>query len=159
MNQLITNNEENNNQEIQVTKNAEGNFKRITKYKNLATWSPSNEDEMIEYFQLLDSNSNSDVTPFKNIIGQQLVVVDFLTSAYDKVDPDTGEILQGVVTILRDENGKFYSTSSKAVYFTIERVYNIFPLERIKKGMIMEIVGEKRLNGVQIMLNMRGFKN
>lgn len=159
MNQLITNNEENNKQEIQVTKNAEGKYKRITKYKNLATWAPSNDEEMIEYFQLLDSNTNNDVTPFKNIIGSQLIVVDFLTSAYDKVDPDTGEILQGVVTILRDENGKFYSTSSKAVYFTIERVYNIFPLDRIKKGMIMEIVGEKRLNGVQIMLNMKGFKN
>lgn len=158
MNQLI--NEENKNtQEIQVTKNAEGKYKRITNYKNIATWTPSNDDEMIEYFQLLDSNSTSNVTPFKEIIGQQLVVVDFLTSAYDKVDPDTGEILNGVVTILKDENGKFYSTSSKAVYFTIERVYNIFPIERIRKGMVMEIVGEKRINGVQIMINMLGFKN
>lgn len=101
---------EKSNNEYNVFQTPDGKFKRVMKYKDHSTITPTNQLEAIRLSEILDGDN---VTVLNDAIGTVIDVKDVVIRAYDKLDEDTGSILYGATTSIIDHNGNVYATSSK----------------------------------------------
>lgn len=132
-----------------IIKKDDGKFEKIMKYHNFATSEPETEDEKIELFRAFNDDDNNDiVTPMKDLIGETFLVTDFYIQAYESFNEDTGKSDYGAITMLKTDDNKFITTSSKSVYYTIRNIYDVFPLP-----FKVKIIGTRRERGTQINLS------
>jgi hypothetical protein len=59
-------------------------------------------------------------------IRAHITVADVIFNPYDKVNEDTGEMEYGVLTYLVTPDQVVYVTSSKSVYFSMKRIFQVF---------------------------------
>lgn len=108
-----------------VTKGADGKFVRRAEYKPFTSIHAETKDQKIALLKLLKADGAA--IPMKKHVGDKLIVADVILRPYTSLDPDTGEILPGVLTYLFTPDQKeVYVTSSKSVYFTLRDYFEIF---------------------------------
>ncbi|CAC21526.1 single strand DNA binding protein [Bacillus phage GA1] len=137
-----------------------GKYRRKAKYQQLNSMSHREltDEEEINIFNLLNGAEGSAVE-MKRAVGSKVTIVDFITVPYTKIDEDTGVEENGVLTYLINENGEAIATSSKAVYFTLNRL--LIQCGKHADGTwkrpIVEIISVKQTNGDGMDLKLVGF--
>lgn len=137
-----------------------GKYKRKAKYKQLNSMSHREltDEEEINIFNLLNGAEGSAVE-MKRSVGSKIVIADFITVPYTKIDEDTGKEENGVLTYLIDSEGVTVATSSKAVYFTLNRlmIQCGSHAEGTWKRPIVQVISVKQANGDGLDLKLVGF--
>lgn len=103
---------------------AEGKYKRKAKYTAWSSVRPETREQKIALMNLL--NSGDEATALSDFVGAQIVVADVIFNPYDKINEETGEQEYGVLTYIITPDGVPYVTSSKSVYFTLKRMFQVF---------------------------------
>ena len=120
MNEVSTNT----NTDVQVVQGADGKFTRRAIYQAFSSVKAETKEQKIKLLNLLESDDIA--VPMNDSIGSQIEVQNVILSPYDSIDEETGEITSGVLTYLIDPKGVAYVTSSKSVYFSVKRVFQVF---------------------------------
>lgn len=137
--------EENANYMIVVETNDKGKpvFKRKAKMQKFWTEVPTEEDRLVELFQVF--NSDNKAVPFKEAKGVQLVVKNYFINPYEKVDEETGELITGATLTIEAQDGNFYVTSSKSAIFDLQNITDVFGVPNTEHAspFIIEIGSKK----------------
>lgn len=138
-----------------IVKQVNGKYRKDMKYKKYYSLIPSNEEETIELYKILNTEDNDLVTPMKNIIGKEIEIHQVYTNPYQSFDEGTGGDTNGVTTTIYDGEG-YIATSSKAVYYTVFNLFNVFghPNDENFKPIKVKVTGTKMQNGTQINLEL-----
>lgn len=129
-----------------------GKFKKVMKYTAFCTVSPQTEEEKKELFDVMNNSDSDKVVPMKEAVGVILNIVEFFTSPYVVFNEETGEDENGVTTSIKSDDGKWYATSSKAVYYSLQAIAKAFGLPTDENYVPTQftITSTKRTNGNQI---------
>jgi hypothetical protein len=130
-------------EEFQIIQSTDGKFIRKAIYQPFSSVEAVTREQKINLMNLLDSDDVA--LPMGEHIGAELKIVDVIFNPYDKVDEETGEIEHGVLTYVIDPNGTAYVTSSKSVYFTLKKVFQVFgePHYNEEEAIAVKIVKKK----------------
>jgi hypothetical protein len=112
-------------EEYQVLQNEEGKFTRKAMYKPFSSIVPETKEQKIAFMNLLNGDDDN-TNPLGDHIGSHIQVADVVFNPYDKINEDTGEIEYGVLTYLITPENVVYVTSSKSVYFSMKRIFQVF---------------------------------
>lgn len=145
------------NENFIITKNADGTFTKTVKYQKVFSTIPESDDDFMKLYSVMNDPESKEVTSMKDAIGLELDMVDFYTSPYESFDEKTGENTQGVTSLIKDVNGAYFATSSKAVYFSLLNLFDVFGDKWQDKNIRVKIVGVKQPRGLQINLSVLGF--
>ena len=114
----------NNNQpNLVIRQDADGKFKRTATYNDFSSVVAETKEQRIALMNILDGD---EAIPMRKASGATINLVDVITRSYESVDELTGELQYGVLTYLFDKDGKVYVTSSKTVYFTLQKIMQVF---------------------------------
>lgn len=140
-----------------VYKQHDGTFKRVMKYQESCTFVPQTDEEKKYLFAVQNDQDSEHVVPMKKAVGLDLEIVEFFTSPYEKFDEKTGETENGVTTSIKSTDGLWYATSSKAVYYSLQKIIASFgfPHEPNYTPIAFTITSTKREKGEQIDLKIR----
>lgn len=146
------------NNDYKVVKLQDGTFKKVMKYKQLHTFTPTTKEEKLQLFKVFNDVDNEIVIQLKNALDKDLTIKHIYFNPYESLDEKTGENKYGVTTTIEDVNGNYFATSSKSVYYTLLNVMDAFgsPADVGYEPITMKVVGIKRENGVQITLKLEG---
>lgn len=108
-----------------IHKDANGKFSRRAKYVEFSSITTATREEKMWLLNLLEGAEDSGFG-MKDHVGETIEVQDIIIRAYDSIDEDTGEFDNGVLTYLLTPDRKAYVTSAKSVYFTINRIMEVF---------------------------------
>jgi hypothetical protein len=144
------------NENYQVVKQ-DGKFKRKAKYKDYSSVKTETKEEKIWLLNLLEGAEDTG-NGLKEHVGKQIEVENIITRTYDRIDEETGEIENGVLTYLLTPEKVAYVTSSKSVYFTIIKIMDLFgkPDSDEWENIQLKIGKEKGQNGDMIKVKMVG---
>lgn len=160
----------NDNMEIVVEENndyvikqlQDGTFRKERKYHKYYSKEPETQEEKIELYKVFNSSDDNNelVTPLSNMVGETIGIDQFYTNPYESFDEKTGTNTPGVTTTILD-NGHYYATSSKSVYYTLTNLIKSFgsPANEDYKKIYVKVTGTKRQNGVQIDLALSHLDN
>lgn len=109
----------------EITQNAEGKFQRKAVYQTFSSVTPETKEQKIAMMNLL-SGDDANTQPLGENIGKEFEIADVIINPYDKVNEDTGEMEFGVLSYLITPEGVVYVTSSKSVYFSLKRIFQVF---------------------------------
>jgi hypothetical protein len=109
----------------EVTQNEEGKFVRKASYKPFSSITPETKTEKIAMMNLLNGDGEN-TNALGEHIGAHIQIADVIFNPYDKINEDTGEAEYGVLTYLITPENVVYVTSSKSVYFSLKRVFQVF---------------------------------
>jgi hypothetical protein len=142
-NEIMTSNNQGN---YEILKNEEGKFVRKAKYEAFSSVVAATKKEKIALLNLLEG-SDENTNGLKDHVGKQIEVQNVIFRPYDKVNEDTGEMEYGVLTYLLTPDGIPYVTSSKSVYFTVKRIFEVFGSPDLEgwENIIVKIVKKKGL--------------
>lgn len=140
-----------------VSKTPEGKFVRRAKYEDYSSYQAESREDKLWLLNIIEGDETSGFGLRENI-GKKIVVEDIITRRYDSVNEDTGEIEYGVLTYLITPERDAYVTSSKTVYFSINRIMELFgrPDEDGWENITVEVGSEKGANGTIIKIRMVG---
>lgn len=149
---------------IEETKNykifklADGTFKKTMKYEKFWTFTPETEEEVLTLFQLFNEQDNENVTPMSEATGEILSIKNVFFNPYDSFNEETGINDSGVNTTIETQDGKYFVTSSKSVYFNLQNIFNVFGTPNTEKYLPVKvaIVSTKKEQGKQITLKAVG---
>lgn len=129
-----------------VTKNEEGKFVRKAKYEAFSSVKAETKAEKIALLNLLEG-SNEEVNGLKEHVGKQFEVANVIFRPYDKINEETGEMEYGVLTYLMTPDGTPYVTSSKSVYFSMKRIFEVFgsPDQPEWENVLIKVIKKKGL--------------
>lgn len=138
-----------------IKKDENGKYSRQAKYTNYSSIQAETKEDKIWLFNLLEGESES-VKGMKDHVGEAFDIHNVITNSYDFIDEDTGEITHGVLTYLLDSDNNAYVTSSKSVYFTVDRIMKLFgkPDDPNYDPVKVMISSEKGKNGTMVKLKM-----
>lgn len=108
-----------------IHKDSEGKFSRRAKYLEFNSIVTSTREEKMWLLNLLEGAEDSGFG-MKDHVGKTIEVQDIIIRAYDRIDENTGEMENGVLTYLLTPDRKAYVTSAKSVYFSINRIMEVF---------------------------------
>jgi hypothetical protein len=142
-NELMTSNNQGN---YEIIQNEEGKFSRKAKYEAYSSVKAETKKEKIALLNLLEG-SDENTNGLKDHVGKQIEVANVIFRPYDKINEDTGVLEYGVLTYLLTPDGIPYVTSSKSVYFTLKRIFEVFsaPDQEDWENIIVKIVKKKGL--------------
>jgi hypothetical protein len=109
----------------EVMQNQEGKFIRKAIYQPFASITPETKEQKIAMMNLL-SGDDEKTQPLGEHIGAHIQIADVIFNPYDKVNEETGEMEYGVLTYLITPDQVVYVTSSKSVYFSMKRIFQVF---------------------------------
>ena len=109
----------------EITQNAEGKFQRKAVYQMFSSITPETKEQKIAMMNLL-SGDDANTQPLGENIGKEFEIADVIINPYDKVNEETGEMEYGVLSYLITPEGIVYVTSSKSVYFSLKRIFQVF---------------------------------
>jgi hypothetical protein len=140
-----------------VVKQADGKFKRKAKFEEYSSIVAKDRAEKIWLMNLLDGDAESG-NPLKQHIGKQIEIANVITRKYDKINEETGELEYGVLTYLITPDKVPYATSSKSVYFSINRMMDLFgkPTDEEWENITVQVSSSKGANGDIINIKMVG---
>lgn len=136
-----------------IYKQPNGKFRKEMKYKKYFSHIPETDDEMKELFKIFNSQDDKLVTRMSSIVDEKIQIHQVFTNPYQSFDEKTGGNINGVTTTIFD--GKRYiATSSKAVYYTIFNLFDVFGYPNDENYNPIEVVvtGTRMQNGIQINL-------
>jgi hypothetical protein len=119
----------------QVSQNAEGKFVRKATYQAFSSVTPETKEQKIAMMNLL-SGDDEKTMPLGENIGKIFELADVILNPYDKVNEETGEMEYGVLSYLITQDGLVYVTSSKSVYFSLKRIFQVFGEPHYEAGEI-----------------------
>lgn len=145
------------NDEFVVIKDENGKFKRKAKFKEYSSVKAETKEEKMWLLNLLEGDEESG-NGLKDHIGAEIEVANVITRTYDRINEDTGEQEYGVLTYLIAPNGVAYVTSSKTVYFSINRIMDLFgyPHEESWENIKVKVGKQKGQHGDIIKIKMIG---
>jgi hypothetical protein len=108
-----------------ISQTAEGKFIRKAVYQPFSSIVPETKEQKIAMLNLL-SGDDEKTQALGEHIGKQIQVADVILNPYDKINEETGEVEYGVLTYLITSDGVVYVTSSKSVYFSMKRIFQVF---------------------------------
>jgi hypothetical protein len=120
-------------EDYQLTQNAEGKFVRKAVYQPFSSIVPETKEQKISMLNLL-SGDDEKTQPLGEHIGAHISVSNVIFNPYDKVNEETGEIEYGVLTYLVTPEHVVYVTSSKSVYFSMKRIFQVFGEPTYQEG-------------------------
>jgi hypothetical protein len=140
-----------------IHQNSEGKFSRRAKYLEFSSITTSTREEKMWLLNLLEGAEDSGFG-MKDHVGETIEVQDIIIRAYDRIDEDSGEMENGVLTYLLTPDRKAYVTSAKSVYFSINRIMEVFgkPSEPDWENVKVLIGKVKMENGDAINIKMVG---
>lgn len=140
-----------------VMKSADGKFVRRAKYNDYSSFVAESREDKMWLLNIVEGDESSGNALSDNI-GQTIEVEDIITRKYDRINEDTGEIEYGVLTYLITPDRQAYVTSSKTVYFSINRIMELFgrPHEDLWENIKVQVGSEKGANGTIIKIKMVG---
>jgi hypothetical protein len=109
----------------EVQKDESGKFKRKAVYAAFSSIVPETKEQKIAMMNLLNGDEDT-TSPLGEHIGQQIQIADVIFNPYDKVNEDTGEMEYGVLSYLITPENQVFVTSSKSVYFSLKRIFQVF---------------------------------
>lgn len=116
-----------------------GKFKRRATYEDFSSVKVETREEKIKLYQLIEEENDS-LKPATEHIGTEIELKDVIFRKYDSVDELTGELEEGVLTYLFDKNGTVYVTSSKSVYFSLNKIFKIFGEPTYEEAVLIKLV-------------------
>lgn len=140
-----------------VYKTHEGKFVRKAKFHEYSSVKAETKEEKIWLLNLLEGAEDTGYG-LKDHVGKTIEVADVITRKYDRINEETGELEYGVLTYLLTPEKEAYVTSSKNVYFSINRIMDLFgkPDEEGWENVQVLVQKEKATNGDLIKIKMVG---
>jgi hypothetical protein len=126
----------------EITQNAEGKFQRKAVYQPFSSIVPVTKEEKINMMNLL--NGDDVGQPLGENIGKQFQIADVIFNPYDKVNEETGEMEFGVLSYLITPENIVYVTSSKSVYFSLKRIFQVFGEPHYSEDEVITIQAVKK---------------
>lgn len=138
-------------------KTGEVKFVRQAKYNEYSSIKAETRAEKLWLFQVYEGDEDSGFG-LKNNVGKEIEVQDIILRPYDRINEDTGDKEFGVLTYLITPEKEVYVTSSKTVYFTINRLMQLFgfPHEEDWENIKVKVESEKGQHGDIIKIKMIG---
>jgi hypothetical protein len=132
-------------------------YSRKAKYKDYSSIKAESRADKIWLMNLLDGDEDTG-NGLKEQVGKQIIVADVITRKYDKVNEETGEMEYGVLTYLVTPDKQVFVTSSKSVYFSINKIMDVFgkPTDEIWENITVKVIKEKGTNGDMIKIKLVG---
>ncbi len=152
------------NNEVQVVRQTEqyevvkenGKFKRKAKFDDYSSLKFETKEDKLWLLELMEGDEESG-NGLKSHVGQQIQVKDVMTRKYDRINEETGETEYGVLTYLITPDKVAYVTSSKTVYFSINRIMEFFGEPTTwDKPITVKVGKQKGQNGDIIKIKMIG---
>lgn len=109
----------------EIVKNEEGKFVRKAVYNSFTSITPVTKEEKIAMMNLLNGDDDKSFSLGENI-GKHIELADVIFNPYDKINEETGESEYGVLSYLITPEKVVYVTSSKSVYFSLKRIFQVF---------------------------------
>jgi hypothetical protein len=138
-----------------IIKDENGKFSRKAKFQSFSTINVETRQDKIWMMNLLEGAEGTG-NGLKEHVGKQIVVADIITRPYDKINEETGELEYGVLTYLITADRVAYVTSSKTVYFSINRMVELFGEPSKEEPFTIKVGKEKGVNGDLIKIKMIG---
>lgn len=137
--------------EYTVVKLENGKYRKDMKYKQYFTNTPTNKDEKIELYKILNTQDEKLVTPMSKLVGEEIEIHHVYTQPYTSFDEETGGNTNGVTTTIYT-GSNYIATSSKSIYYTIMGLFEVFgdPTLEDYKPIKVKITGTRLQNGTQI---------
>lgn len=141
--------------EYTIVKTAEGKFRKDMKYRKFFSKVPETNEDLIELYNLLNSQDESLVTPMKKVTSEIIEIHQIYTNPYTSFDEDTGRNTNGVTTLIYDGE-RHIATSSKSVYYRVLGLFEVFgyPNSENYKPIKVQVTETKMQNGYQIDLKL-----
>jgi hypothetical protein len=132
-------------------------YSRKAKYNDYSSLEAKTREEKIWLMNLLDGDEETG-NGLKEQVGKQIIVANVITRKYDKVNEETGELEYGVLTYLITPDKQVFVTSSKSVYFSINKIMDVFgkPTDEIWENITVKVIKEKGTNGDMIKIKLVG---
>lgn len=109
----------------QVSQTQDGKFVRKATYQSFSSIVPETKEQKIAMMNLL-SGDDEKTQALGEHIGQHITLSDVMFQPYDKINEETGEMEYGVLSYLVTPEQVVYVTSSKSVYFSLKRIFQVF---------------------------------
>jgi hypothetical protein len=150
---MTTSNKEN----YVIVQDEEGKFSRKAKYEAYCSIVPQNRQEKIDMLNLLEG-SDENTNGLKDHVGKQFEIANVIFRPYDKINEETGAEEYGVLTYLITPDGIPYVTSSKSVYFSMKRIFDVFgePNSEEWENIIVKVIQKKGLQYQYVDVKMVG---
>lgn len=128
---------------FEVIKNEEGKFVRRATYNSWSSIVAETKEEKIKLFNLL--NSDDEGNALGDYVGAEIEVSDVIFNPYTSLDEKTGEELPGVLSYIFTPDGVPYVTSSKSVYFSLKRMFQVWGEPHYDKDntVIIQVIKKK----------------
>lgn len=140
-----------------ISKTEDGKFVRKAKYEDYSSFSAETRQDKIWLLNIMEGDEETG-NPLSEHIGKVIEVQDIITRKYDKLNEDTGELEYGVLTYLITPEKQAFVTSSKTVYFSVNRIMELFgrPDEEGWENIKLKVGSEKGANGTIIKVKLVG---
>lgn len=138
-----------------IHKDSSGKYSRRAKYALYSSFEAQTREEKVWLLNLFDSQEGS-ATALSDAVGSTINIKHVIIRKYDSIDEDSGELVNGVLTYLIDTDDNAYVTSAKAVYFSINRIMEVFgkPTDDEWVDMKVTVTKTKMTNGDAINIKM-----
>ena len=140
-----------------ISKTEDGKFVRKAKYEDYSSFKAETRQDKIWLLNIMEGDEETG-NPLSEHIGKVIEVQDIITRKYDKLNEDTGELEYGVLTYLITPDKQAFVTSSKTVYFSVNRIMDLFgrPDEEGWENIKLKVGSEKGANGTIIKVKLVG---
>lgn len=140
-----------------ITQDQNGKFVRKAKFNEYSSFKAETREDQIWLLSVFEDDEDSGMG-LRDNVGKIIEVEHIITRKYDSIDEETGEKIFGVLTYLITPDRKVYVTSSKTVYFNIERITELFgkPHEENWENIKLEIKTKKGTLGDIVYVTMVG---
>lgn len=140
-----------------ISKTEDGKFVRKAKYEDYSSFKAETRQDKIWLLNIMEGDEETG-NPLSEHIGKVIEVQDIITRKYDKLNEDTGELEYGVLTYLITPEKQAFVTSSKTVYFSVNRIMELFgrPDEEGWENIKLKVGSEKGANGTIIKVKLVG---
>jgi len=140
-----------------ISKTEDGKFVRRAKYEDYSSFKAETRQDKIWLLNIMEGDEETG-NPLSEHIGKVIEVQDIITRKYDKLNEDTGELEYGVLTYLITPDKQAFVTSSKTVYFSVNRIMDLFgrPDEEGWENIKLKVGSEKGANGTIIKVKLVG---
>jgi len=138
-----------------IVKLPDGKFRKDMKYQKYYSHIPESKEDLIQLHKILNTQDDKLVTPMSKIVGETIEIHQVYTNPYESFDENTGGTSNGVTTTIFTGD-KYIATSSKAVYYTIMGLFEVFGHPNIEgySPIKVAVTGTRMQNGTQINLEL-----
>lgn len=143
------------NDDYVIKQKPDGKFIRQAKYTDFSSMTAESREDKLWLLNIMEGDEDTGMGLADNV-GKEIVVENIIIRGYDRIDEDSGETENGVLTYLITPEREVYVTSSKTVYFSIKRIMDVFgtPDSDMWENVTIKVGSEKRENGTLIKIKM-----